>query len=357
MKNTQDLAPLLKDVALGLARLKGMNETAPLQGDSFTLQFEEWDWEVGVGMYGLLNHAVAAGDKQLIASLEDWYDWQIARVLPPRQVNSTAPMLALSILIDYVHRPAWEDLIQNWAEWLMTGLARTEDGGFQHVVKERLNDGELWDDTLFMTCLFLARAGKRFARRDWIDEAVHQFLLHARYLSDPISGLWYHGWTFQGRHNFARAFWARGNSWITVAIPELFMLAGDAIPAPSARFLASVLKAQVKTMARLQQENGMFSTLLDDPASPDETSATAAIAYGILQAIDLDLVAPEHRIVADRACLAVLERIDADGIVLEVSDGTPMGHDLDFYRKIPNVPAPYGQALVMLLLVKRMQEG
>ena len=46
--------------------------------------------------------------------------------------------------------------------------------------------------------------------------------------------------------------------------------------------------------------------------------------------------------------------IGEDGIVLEVSDGTPMGHDLDFYRRIPNVPAPYGQALVMLLLVETL---
>jgi unsaturated rhamnogalacturonyl hydrolase len=51
-----------------------------------------------------------------------------------------------------------------------------------------------------------------------------------------------------------------------------------------------------------------------------------------------------------------MQRIDETGIVLEVSDGTPMGHTLDFYRQIPNVPAPYGQALVMLLLVRAMAE-
>jgi unsaturated rhamnogalacturonyl hydrolase len=28
-----------------------------------------------------------------------------------------------------------------------------------------------------------------------------------------------------------------------------------------------------------------------------------------------------------------------------------MGHDLDFYRRIPNLPTPYGQALTMLLLI------
>ncbi len=354
MKSSDDISRLLSSVAIGLARLKGMNETAPLASGGFTIQFDEWDWEVGVGLYGLLRHAESSGNRELIDSIAAWYDWQIKRGLPPRQVNSSSPLLALSILIDHVDRPDWEALVQDWADWLMNGLARTEDGGFQHVVKERMNDGELWDDTLFMTCLFLARAGQRFNRKDWTDEAVHQFLVHTRYLADPVTGLWYHGWTFNGRHNFAKAFWARGNAWITVAIPELFGLAGNDIPPCAARYLTSVLQSQVRALEKLQHEDGIFSTLLDDRNSPVETSATAAIAYGILRALDIGLLPENIRPVADKAFDAVVTRIDADGIVLEVSDGTPMGHNLDFYREIPNVPAPYGQALVILLLVETL---
>ena len=350
------LSEALSRVALGLARLKGINETAALSTDGYDLQFDEWDWEVGVGIYGLIRHAEAVRDQSLIEAIARWYDWQIGRGLPPRQVNSSSPMLPLSILIDHVDRPDWEALVKDWAEWLMTDLARTEDDGFQHVVKERMNDGELWDDTLFMTCLFLARAGQRFGRQDWIEEAFYQFMVHERYLADPITGLWYHGWTFNGRHNFAKAFWARGNSWITVAIPELFGLV-DKVPEHLKRHLTFILRAQLKTLAAHQRANGMFNTLVCDPTSPEETSATAAIAYGILRGIDLGLVDPTYRAVAEKALDAVMARIDETGIVLEVSDGTPMGHTLEFYRQIPNVPAPYGQALVMLLLVRAMADG
>jgi unsaturated rhamnogalacturonyl hydrolase len=270
-------------------------------------------------------------------------------------------MLPLVMLIGQVQRPDWDALVQDWADWLMTGLARTEEGGFQHVVKERPNTGELWDDTLFMTCLFLARAGRHFGRQDWIDEASYQFLLHARFLADPVTGLWTHGWTFVGRHRFAGAFWARGNAWITVAIPELFDLLGgpQALPAEVVRSLTAVLQAQVHTLAQLQRSDGMFHTLLNDPSSPVETSATAGIAYGVLRATASGLLPASHRAVAERALAAVLSRIDAEGIVQEVSDGTAMGHSLDFYRQIPNIPAPYGQALVLLLLgeVARQQGG
>ena len=355
MHQEPDLNELMSRVAMGLARLKGMNETASPVSGGFTIQFDEWDWEVGVGLYGLIRHAEASGDGELMESLARWYDWQIDRGLPKRQVNSTSPMLALCLLVDHYERPDWEKLVTDWADWLMTSLARTEDGGFQHVVKERANEGELWDDTLFMSCLFLARAGQRFGRRDWIDEALYQFLVHTRYLSDPVTGLWYHGWTFKGRHNFANAFWARGNSWITVAIPELFSLIDD-IPAETRRFLIAVLRSQVRTLMDLQQEDGMFATLLDDRASPLETSATAGIAYGVLRGVQLGLLDPKDAKLAGKAFRAVVKRIGEDGIVAEVSAGTPMGHDLDFYRQIPNAPAPYGQALVMLLLVEMIAE-
>ncbi|MEN8872774.1 MAG: hypothetical protein ABF285_01715, partial [Pacificibacter sp.] len=50
----------------------------------------------------------------------------------------------------------------------------------------------------------------------------------------------------------------------------------------------------------------------------------------------------------------VVRCIDDDGIVTHCSDGTPMGHTLQFYKDIPDIPAPYGQALTMLMLVEAM---
>jgi unsaturated rhamnogalacturonyl hydrolase len=354
--NKPALQETIDQVAVAFSRLKGIKEGLAGAEAEGGIQFDEWDWEVGVGLYGFLRRALAADDRKAIDDLVAWYGRQIGRGLPPRQINSTAPMLPLAILIDHVDRPDFRALVEDWADWLVHRLPKTEDGGFQHVVKERLNDGELWDDTLFMAALFLARAGVACGRRDWIDEAVYQFMVHARYLSDPVTGLWYHGWTFNGRHNFARAFWARGNAWITVAIPELFELVPD-LEEKDKRFLSNVLASQVRSLKRLQRRDGMFHTLLDDPTSPLETSATAGIAYGILRGIDAGILDPSDRVHAERALSAVLSQVDDEGVVQGVSDGTPMGHDLDFYRRIPNLPTPYGQALTMLLLTEVLLQG
>ncbi|MGO8485114.1 glycoside hydrolase family 88 protein, partial [Rhizobium leguminosarum] len=76
---------------------------------------------------------------------------------------STAPMLPLAILVQHVDRPDFRALVEYWAEWLVKELPKTEDGGFQHVVKELLNEGELWDDTLFIleTYIFRSRTARQ----------------------------------------------------------------------------------------------------------------------------------------------------------------------------------------------------
>ena len=97
----------------------------------------------------------------------------------------------------------------------MTGLPRTQEGGFQHLTSDCVNEEQLWDDTLFMTVLFLYRAGLALDRAAWREEARYQFLLHIKYLHCHQNGLWYHGWCSLGRHHFGEAFGARGNSWFT----------------------------------------------------------------------------------------------------------------------------------------------
>jgi len=96
----------------------------------------------------------------------------------------------------------------------------------------------------------------------------------------------------------------------------------------------------------------MFHTLLDDPASPQESSATADIAYGILAGIREGLLPPDTATVVARAEAAILARIAPDGLLQEVSNGTAMGPGLAFDHAIPNIPTPHGQALATLFLLE-----
>ncbi|MGB7799612.1 glycoside hydrolase family 88/105 protein [Buttiauxella sp.] len=349
----QDLIHTLELVVRGFCQLKGMGELTASKG--LAIHFEEWEWEVGVGLYGFWGYARYQNDAELHASLLAWYEGQIRKGLPEMQINTTAPMITLALLAGHSGRADLRETVNAWADDLMANLPRTEEGGFQHVVKEQPNTGQLWDDTLFMTCLFLGTAGTVLERRDLIDEAVYQFLLHTRYLSEPKSGLWYHGWSYVEQHHFAGVLWARGNAWITVAIPEFIDLMGEHLDAGVRRYLTQVVTRQVRSLCELQAENGMWHTVLDDPWSPQESSATAGIAYGMLRGVRLGLLDESVIEPALKAARAVWECIDEDGIVLKASKGTMVGHDHQYYCDIPIAPVPYAQALTMLLLLELEQ--
>ncbi|MGO4841608.1 glycoside hydrolase family 88 protein, partial [Rhizobiaceae sp. 2RAB30] len=123
-----------------------------------------------------------------------------------------------------------------------------------------------------------------------------------------------HGWTFDGRHNFARARWARGNAWITAGILDLFDLAELASPVRG--FLEGVLTSQVEALLPLQTASGAWRTLLDDATSYEEISATAGIGYGLLKGHRLGLGNPAWRAAGMRALAAVMKNIAEDGTVL-----------------------------------------
>lgn len=336
-------------LAAGFRRLRGIDATG--QHDSGEILFDEWDWEVGVGLYGMLRDAQGRGDDAALDAIGRWYDWQIGRGLPTRHVNSTAPMLALACLAESRERPDWTALCVDWADWLVRHLPKTDEGGFEHVVKEGRRPGQLWDDTLVMAVLFLAQVGKMTGRDDWISEAHYQYLVHIRFLSDPQTGLFFHGWTFEGRHNYAKARWARGNAWISVAIPELFAIAPPK-DAALARYLTEVFRSQIAALRAYQRPDGMFHTLIDDPSGPVEASATAGFGYGVLAGLREGLLDPASLDLARQALDAILSRVGEDGILADVSDGTPMGDTAEFYNRIPVVAAPYGQALASLFLME-----
>lgn len=316
------------------------------------VSFDSWEWPQGVGLYGLVRLWQQTGNPAARQVLESWYEAQLAKGLPAQNVNTTAPMLALSILWRETGDPRWEAPMREWADRLVAEAPRTVSGGFQHDVSDKINDGELWDDTLFMLALFLASYGEGAGRRDLVEEASLQFLTHTHYLCERETGLWFHGWTFDGNHNFARARWARGNSWISAGMLDLFDLAE--IAPGTKTFLSHVLVTQLETLLTYQQPSGAWRTLVDDPTSYEEISATAAIGYALLKGHRLGLGGTRWREGGLAALSAVMRHIDAEGVVQQVSYGTRMGHDLQFYRDIPIHPTGYGQSMALLCLVEAL---
>lgn len=309
-----------------------------------------WEWTHGIGLYGIYQYYQQTGDDQMRAIIDNWFTARLEEGTPTKNVNTVCPFLTLAYRYEETRNPAWKPYLERWAQWVMYEMPRTQKQGIQHIVYNNENSQQMWDDTLMMSVLPLAKIGKLLDRPEYLEEATYQFLLHIQYLMDRQTGLWFHGWTFDGQHNFAQARWARGNSWITVAIPEFIELLDLPEGNATRRYLLQVLESQVAALAACQDESGLWHTLLDDPSSYLESSAAAGFAYGIMKAVRKRYIDASYAPIAEKAVRGVIKQINPAGELTGVSFGTAMGSDLDYYRQIPITSMPYGQAMAVLCL-------
>ncbi|PIF22524.1 beta-galactosidase BglB [Candidatus Pantoea floridensis] len=314
-----------------------------------------WEWTHGIGLYGMLHYYQQTGDRATLNIIDDWFTTRLAEGTPTKNVNTVCPFLTLAYRYEETRNAAWRPVLERWAEWVMYEVPRTEQGGLQHIVYNNENTQQLWDDTLMMSVMALAKIGQLLDRPEFVEEASYQFLVHSQYLMDRQTGLWFHGWTFEGRHNFANARWARGNSWVTIVIPDFLEMMNWPQQHATRRFLQQVLESQVKALSACQHSSGLWHTLLDDPNSYPEASASAGFAYGILKAVRKRYLSPEYLPLAEKALCGVIGNIDQDGELKQVSFGTAMGSDLEYYRQIPLTSMPYGQAMALLCLTEYLR--
>ena len=166
MLDQKTLHAALKKVSAAMMHLEntGFEEKYPIG----LIDINLWEWPQGVGLYGLYNYYKLTGDRGTFDFLCGWYDARMAEGLPERNVNTTCPMLTLLCVYEDTQDERYGALCRDWAEWVMHGLIRTGDGVFQHMITGDANDSQMLIDTLFMTVLFLAKAGVVFGRKDYV---------------------------------------------------------------------------------------------------------------------------------------------------------------------------------------------
>ncbi|WWD04369.1 hypothetical protein V865_002438 [Kwoniella europaea PYCC6329] len=332
--------------------IKGMTEVADKTGRFVyqlpdgriidTCTYHRWEWPQAIGMNGLFDYYQLRSSQNpsdpsaqhTLALMKEWYHQRVEEGIPAKNINSMAVMYSVACLLDLDQqrgkgslldeewRERFEGWVDEWAEWIMNELPRTPQGGFQHVTFRLANEGQLWDDTLMMTVIPLTKIGLLLNRPHYIEEAGTS-----------------------GTHS-SDAPWARGNCWITLAIPMFLELTGLSPSDPVHRMLVSTLRRQVDALLPLRDAaSGLWHTLLDDPTSYVETSGSSGFVGGILMAIRLVISGL-------KACLA---QVTPTGQVGNVSKGTPAGKDRKFYKGIPRMGMVYGNSLLIVALVQWMR--
>lgn len=315
------------------------------------MDIHRFDWVPGVGLYGIWRAYEVTGREAYLDFLIKWAKLHLQQAYDQKTVNSTAPLLTIVELYRKTGEEEYLKVCVDMAKYIMTEASLTIDGGLEHTVTENGAHfgNQMWADTLFMVCIFLAKLGSITGNRDYTDFAVGQLVLHYKLLWSQEAGLFYHGWDGNLCTHLSGVYWGRANAWILYSTVEILKEAGEF---EGREMVLKCLRGQVDSLAGWQRRNGLFGTILDDPEAYDELSATAGIVCGIQRGVKAGYLEDSALEVARKAYPALPAYVDENGNVLSVSSGTPIMESALQYKQVPVTPTLYGQSLMCLALAE-----
>ncbi|HUO04583.1 MAG TPA: glycoside hydrolase family 88 protein [Candidatus Binataceae bacterium] len=221
---------------------------------------------------------------------------------------------------------------------------------------------EVWIDVSYFTAPAMAMLARIERDPQRMERALAQLIAHARTLLDPATGLFWHvAYVDKGAHS--PCLWARGNSWFSIAAPQLLAdveAAGtiDRFAAPVGE-IREVLARQLNAIAGLQDKSGLWHTVIDRPDSYIEASSAAGFALGMGRALRIRIPGLNEALVRGayrRALEALRANIDVQGAFTNVSEQTPPG-DFDFYNSIKIGHAPFATGVCLMALSEAAEES
>ena len=307
-----------------------------------------WDWPCGVAYYGICRAFEATGDESLLAPVKERTDELIELGLPAKWTVNTCSMgHPLLTLYETYGEEKYLELLLSKIDHIEKEAVRFGDGVLQHTVAAGSDFNEqCWADTLFMAAYLLLRVGVRQKDQALIDDALNQYYWHIRYLQEPSTGLWYHGYDNIHKDHMSGIHWGRANAWAAYTMSRAGVVLPEAYLYPKYMDIAGSLNELLSGLKLLQTENGLFRTVLDDPLSYEEVSASAGISAAMLEKGN-----PLHLKYVKAAVSGLLSNISPDGRVLNVSAGTAVMKDAEGYRGISrDWIQGWGQGLMLAFL-------
>ncbi len=306
-----------------------------------------WDWPCGVAYYGICEAYEATGKQEYLDAVRARVDEFLEIGLPTWTVNTCSMGHCCLSLYQHTGEKKYLDVVMSKIDYLKNSALRFGDHVLQHTVSAN-NDfpEQAWADTLFMAAFFMLRVGVELKDEALIDDALNQWYWHIKYLQDPATGLYYHGYNNITKDHMSGFYWGRANAWAAYTMSQVGARLPQAYLYPKFLDVTGSLNDQLAALKLCQTENGLWRTILDDPDSYEEVSASAGIAAAMVCKGN-----PLHIKYINRAIPGILQNISPDGRVLNVSGGTAVMRDRDGYRNISrDWIQGWGQGLALAFL-------
>ncbi len=254
-------------------------------------------------------------------------------------------------------------------------MPRTKENSFWH---KDIYPNQVWLDGLYMAEPFYMRYETRFNKMGKCNDVIHQFENVEKYMKDPKTGLYYHGYDESREMYWADPetgcspnFWLRALGWFSLALVETAQATDESLYYEK-RYLQTLLENLVDALQPYQDASGMFYQVVnraDAKGNYLETSGTALISYAILKAVRLGFLAPRYAKIGEKAFDGIVEKylsrnedglLKLSGICLVAGLGGKNHRDgsLDYYFSEPVVEnEAKGVAPFLLAYTEMLRRG
>jgi rhamnogalacturonyl hydrolase YesR len=251
----------------------------------------------------------------LIAQLRLGHTVDVAKLAAPWVDGTKDPLLRANSLTLAGHM-VFAELAERTADpRYIAVVRRAADLGFTETgaMKESMPFHDEMSDSVFMAIPILAKTGKFTGDPKYFDMAARHLAFMQKLVLRP-DGLYRHS-------PLTDAAWSRGNAFPALGLA----LTLSEFPTDHPQY-GTVLRAfqqHMATLARFQNEEGMWREVVDHPGAYSEFTSTAMIATSMLRGIRRGwLDRTTYQPVVDKAWQAILSRIGADGQLMDVCEST-----------------------------------
>lgn len=265
--------------------------------------------------------------------------------------DTGAPILPFAALYLRDKRASIKELLMPVAEYVSKEQVRLKDGTF---CRPEPVESTVWADDLFMSVPFLLQMAEITGNKDYYNDAAKQVINFRKYLLDPATGLYKHAWFNQSQQRSA-AYWGRANGWVVWATAELL----EKLPKthPSHKQVLRNFQQQMKVLISYQNKHGFWHQVLDRPDSYEETSCTALFTLALARGVKQGWLSKAYKKNALAGWAAVQTKIDSEGVVHGICQGTEIGDDQEFYMKrktFDNDPRGMGAVVTAGIEISRL---
>jgi unsaturated rhamnogalacturonyl hydrolase len=325
-----------------------------------------FNWLNAVWGYGLLSVHQASGEARFLDYGASWMTDVKARFEGAEAITFAASdEMAASGVASIVSDRAGLDLspiLDEADAYVDTRAGRLSNGAIAHWGEGNpFQTDQVWVDSLFMIGMYWLAEFDRTGDTARLDALATQLALFSDLCRDPSTDLYRHAYDDSDAVNIPAdaLYWARGNSWVLVAASEL--LSRVEKDGPTWADAQPAFASHAAAVAALQAEDGLWTTVLNDPHPGDgrnytETSASALIVSALARGVDEGaLDAATFDPVIERGVAGLVARLRDDGDKLVV-EGTSIGTNPGDYDNYVDTPAMDGFVLGVGAVMRTLAE-